>query len=233
MILNHVFFDLDGTLSDPQLGICSCIQYALRKMGQQHIPERHELHWCIGPALRESFRTLLGEQAGDDDAEQAVAFYRERFADIGLFENELYAGIPEALAALQRDGRRLYLVTAKPIVFAERIISHFALRTFFQSLYGSELNGAFTDKALLTAEVLRREGIAPATAVFVGDRRYDIEAAHDNDMPAVAVSYGYGTDDEIAQAAPDAVADTPADIPTAIRTLEQHRQLNYTIDTTH
>jgi len=232
-MLNHVFFDLDGTLSDPQLGICSCIQYALRKMGQQHIPERHDLHWCIGPALRESFRTLLGDNANDDDAEQAVAFYRERFADIGLFENELYADIPEALATLQNDGRQLYLVTAKPIVFAERIIAHFALRPFFQTLYGSELNGAFTDKALLTAEVLRHEGIAPATAVFVGDRRYDIEAAHTNGMPCVAVTYGYGTNDELTQAAPDAFADTPAAIPNAIRTLEQHRQLNHTIDTTH
>ncbi len=230
MILNHVFFDLDGTLSDPQLGICSCIQYALRKMGQQHIPERHELHWCIGPALRESFRTLLGNNASADDAEQAVAFYRERFADIGLFENELYADIPETLAALQHDGRRLYLVTAKPIVFAERIIAHFALRPFFHALYGSELNGAFTDKTLLTADVLRREGIAPAAAVFVGDRRYDIEAAHANGMPCVAVTYGYGNSDELAQASPDAFANTPADIPTAIRTLEQHLQQNHAID---
>ncbi|NMA47367.1 MAG: HAD hydrolase-like protein [Lentisphaerae bacterium] len=224
MIFTHVFFDLDGTLSDPQLGICGCIQYALRKMGQEHIPERHELHWCIGPALRESFRTLLGDTAGSDDAEQAVAFYRERFADIGLFENELYAGIPEALATLQNDGRRLYLVTAKPIVYAERIIAHFALQPFFQALYGSELDGTFTDKSLLSAEVLRREGIAPDNAVFVGDRRYDIEAAHDNGMPCVAVTYGYGSNDELSQANADAIADAPADIPAAIRALEQRRQ---------
>jgi phosphoglycolate phosphatase len=225
-MFKHVFFDLDGTLSDSQQGICGSIQYALRKMKQPHIPEAEELRWCIGPALRESFRLLLGAAASNEDAEQAVVFYRERFTNIGIFENKLYDGIPETLAALQNEGRRLYMITAKPIVMARRIIDHFDLRSFFHGLYGSELDGKSFDKALLTAEVLRRENIAPHAAVFVGDRRYDIEAAHANALPAIAAAYGYASQQELEEAKPEAVAHSPRDIPKAVRQLEQQKTQN-------
>src|SRR5579859_3808154 len=116
-----LFFDLDGTLTDPKPGITGSIQYALRKLDRP-APTQDELTWCIGPPLRASFVALLG---GHDLADHAVALYRERFADVGLFENSLYPDIAQVLATLRPSHKRLFDATSKPHVFANRIIDHF------------------------------------------------------------------------------------------------------------
>ena len=113
--MDAIYFDLDGTLTDPKIGITRSIQYALDKLGHPTIPSEDELTWCIGPPLRASFTKLLGHEHSSD---LALQFYRERFADIGIFENSLYAGISDILTALARPGRRLVVATSKPGVFA-------------------------------------------------------------------------------------------------------------------
>lgn len=206
-----VLLDLDGTLTDPKPGITGCISYALTELGQAS-PPPDELTWCIGPPLRGSFCELIGEERADE----ALAKYRERFSDVGLFENDIYPEILEALEAMKGRGYGLALATSKPLVYAERIVEHFGLRHVFDSLYGSELDGSRTDKAELIGYILTTEGISPQEAVMVGDRRHDIEGAARNGVRGIGVLYGYGSEEELTQAGAVRLCQRPGDIPGAV-----------------
>lgn len=200
MTVKNILLDLDGTLTDPKIGIHSCIRYAMEKMGQP-LADDTDLDWTIGPPLKASFIQLLNS-ADDALAEQALAFYRERFSTIGLYENELYPHVIETLKALVERGYNLYLATAKPQVFAIRILEHFKLLDYFTKPYGSELTGERTNKGDLIHYILQQEQLVPEHCMMVGDREYDILGARRNGIETIAVTYGYGTDVEIAQAAP-------------------------------
>ena len=132
-MMDAIFFDLDGTLTDPKPGITRSIRYALQKLDHPAIPSEDELTWCIGPPLRASFVRLLGAETS---ADHAVSLYRERFSDVGLFENAIYDGIDDVLTALGNSGHRLFVATSKPHVFADRIIDHFGLRHHFERVFG-------------------------------------------------------------------------------------------------
>ena len=188
-----LFFDLDGTLTDPKPGITASIQYALGKLGR-HVPSQDELVWCIGPPLRASFVTLLD---GEDLADRAVALYRERFGDVGLFENSVYPDIEGVLAAFARTDRRMFVATSKPHVFARRIIDHFGLAGHFEHVFGSELDGTRVHKADLLAYALEQTGIDPREALMIGDRSHDVNGAKANGMDAIGVTYGYGSREEL------------------------------------
>ena len=204
-----VLFDLDGTLTDPKPGITRSIAYALERMGRP-VPDLDTLTWCIGPPLALSFQTLLG---CDDPVEtqRAVDFYRERFGDVGMFENSVYEGVPEMLSAVAALNR-VFVATSKPIVFAERIVEHFGLRSFFDGLYGSELDGRLADKGDLISHVLRAESISAEAATMVGDREHDVLGARRADVPCVGVLYGYGTVEELRAAGAAVLCRTPAEV---------------------
>lgn len=202
--MDTIFFDLDGTLTDPKPGITGSIQYALEKLGRP-VPAQDELAWCIGPPLRGSFAKLLG---GEEDADRGVAFYRERFGDVGLFENSLYPGIKATLAAL-RPRARLFVATSKPHVFAERIIDHFGLRPYFEYVFGSELDGTRVHKHDLLAFAIERTGTDPARARMIGDRSHDIVGAKKNGMAGIGVLYGYGSREELLEAGAVHLCATP------------------------
>jgi phosphoglycolate phosphatase len=207
MPLANLLFDLDGTLTDPKLGITRCIQHALTALGTEP-PDADALEWCIGPPLRNSFGRLLGS-TDDHLLEQAVDLYRLRFAEVGLFENRVYAGIPAMLTGLQEQGFQLYLATAKPRIFAERILDHFALASHFTAVHGSELNGRLTDKPDLVRHIVATEGLQPAQTMIIGDRKYDIIGGKTNGVRTGAVTYGYGSREELEAEAPDVLFDSP------------------------
>ena len=191
--MNTVYFDLDGTLTDPKPGITRSIQYALRKLDHP-VPSEDELTWCIGPPLRASLKKLLGT---DELAEAGLLLYRERFGDIGLFENEIYSGIEDTLSILAKSGRRLFVATSKAVVYAERIVDHFKLRGYFERVFGAELDGTRADKTELLGYALQSTGVDPARAMMIGDRSFDMIGARNNGMTAVGVLYGYGTKKEL------------------------------------
>lgn len=209
----NLLFDLDGTLTNPFAGITRCIGYALNMLDRES-PPAESLHWCIGPPLKDSFARLL---SSDDDAitEKAVAFYRERFSTVGLFENEVYDGIPEALEALQKNGHMLYVATSKPAVYAERIIVHFGLQRYFKCVFGSELDGTRSNKTSLISHILKRELIAPSETSMVGDRGHDIIGAIENGIYGFGVLWGYGTKDELKNSGARAFFKTPRELVTA------------------
>ncbi len=200
-----IFFDLDGTLTDPKPGITRSIQYALGKLDWP-IPPADELTWCIGPPLRGSMKKLLGS---DELADRGVALYRERFADIGLFENEVYPGIEDTLSTLAQSGRRMFVATSKAHIFAERIIDHFKLRVYFERVFGAELDGTRSDKSELLRHALQSTRINPSQAMMIGDRSFDMVGARSNGMTAVGVLYGYGSEAELREAGAHHICATP------------------------
>ena len=188
-----LFFDLDGTLTDPKPGITGSIQYALRKLDRP-VPSQDELAWCIGPPLRASFVTLLG---GEEHADRAVELYRERFSDVGLFENSVYPEIEGVLAKLGQSGFRMFVATSKPHVFARRIIDHFGLNSYFEHVFGSELDGTRVHKADLLAYALEQTGADPSRSLMIGDHSHDVLGAKANGIEAIGVTYGYGSREEL------------------------------------
>jgi len=205
-----VLFDLDGTLTDPKVGITASVRHAMVKM-KRPLPPETDLDWCIGPPLQDNFQKLLET---DDPAliEQGVTAFREYFSVTGLLENELYDGVPKLLTALCDQGLRCYVATSKPTVYAQKIITHFGLSSYFVRVYGSELDGHNAQKRELIRHILQEEGLSAATTMMIGDRKYDIIGAKENGVQTTAVSYGYGSMNEINSAEPDFIAHTPSEI---------------------
>lgn len=206
----NILFDLDGTLTDPRDGIVRCIQYALERLGLESRSEAELLHF-IGPPLRESFSELLNTT--DEVAlTHAVNVYRERYSTIGLLENQLYAGIPEALSALRERGDTLFVATSKPGLYAQQILEHFALAGYFRSIWGCELDGTRADKGNLIAHLLEQEKLTPAETVMVGDRSHDAVGARANGILPVGVLWGYGDEQELITAQCKVLLRTPAEL---------------------
>ncbi len=193
------------------LGITSSIAYALKGLGLEP-PPAEALTWCIGPPLLASLTELTNEEL----APQALALYRERFSEQGLFENSLYPGIPELLGRLLADGHQLHVASSKPWVFVERILEHFALREHFTQVFGAELDGRLGDKAELLAHALDATGATAASSVMVGDRRFDVLGAKRNGLASIGVTYGYGSEAELVDAGADQLARMPGEIASAL-----------------
>ncbi len=205
-----VFFDLDGTLTDPFEGIANSIRHALDALGVP-APDDQTLRTYIGPPLMDTFRDLVGEQS----ARHALTLYRERFGLHGWMENRPYDGIHEALEETKSAGRRLFVTTSKPTVYAEKIIEHFELGSCFDGIYGAELDGTRSNKSELVDWVVRK--VRPrGRAVIVGDRKHDIIAGLDNMLGAIGVLYGFGTVGELRAAGAEKIAERPSDIPALI-----------------
>ncbi len=206
---HSVFFDLDGTLTDPWLGISRCIEHALAALDIEYDPG-DDFRWCIGPPLRESFADLAGAELAD----RALSIYRERFTDIGWQENAPYDGIHETLETLKDNGRTLFVATSKPHVYATRILEHFGLKPFFDRIYGAELDGTRSDKSELLAYAISRNAVHDP--VMIGDRRHDMIGARSNAMRAVGVSYGYGSVEELTEAGAERIVDSPSALTDAL-----------------
>lgn len=207
--MDTIFFDLDGTLTDPKPGITGSIQYALEKLGRPVLTQ-DELVWCIGPPLHTSFTTLLGD---DRFSHEAIALYRERFTDVGLYENSVYAGVEATLTALHERGHRMFIATSKPHVYAERIIDHFGLRPYFERVFGAELDGVRGEKTDLLRYALSETSTDPAKAWMIGDRKHDVIGAKNNGLRSVGVLYGYGSAAELTEAGAHHLCAAPGAIP--------------------
>jgi phosphoglycolate phosphatase len=210
MSVSTILFDLDGTLTDPKLGITRCIQFALSELGYSP-PDADELHWCIGPPLKDSFSQLLNT-SDETVLGQAISLYRHRFSTIGLLENSLYPQILETLNVIRFTGYKTFVATSKPHIYATRIIENFKLSSFFDCVYGSELDGSRSRKSDLINYILDTEQLSPADVVMVGDRLHDMIGAKDNGVSAIGVTYGYGTEEELKNHGADWIAHSPDQI---------------------
>jgi phosphoglycolate phosphatase len=208
-MIKYILFDLDGTLTDPALGITNSIMHALSKMGRE-IPPRESLYCFIGPPLIPAFMNFLG--MSEEEAKTALLYYREYFSERGLFENTPYDGIAEVLAELKSRGYRLAVATSKPEVFATRIAERFALAEYFDCICGATLDETRTKKADVIEYALGQLGATPDECIMIGDRHHDIDGAHTFGMKSIGVLWGYGSRDELTEAGADAIAETVADV---------------------
>ncbi|MGN7759821.1 HAD family hydrolase [Paenibacillus sp. 22594] len=207
--LQSILFDLDGTLTDPKVGITKSVEYALGKFG---ITVEHPdlLLPYIGPPLYDSFIEIQGFTA--EKAAQAVEFYRERYRTLGMFENAVIPGIPELLKELNGKGFNLYVATSKPTVFAEEIIRHYGLDSYFRHVAGSNLDGTRSKKKEVIQYVLDTNHIPPETALMIGDREHDIIGAKACGVASIGVMIGYGSEAELQRAGADDIAYDVIDI---------------------
>lgn len=196
-----ILFDLDGTLTDPKVGITNCVKYALDYFGIIEEDEATLLRF-IGPPLYDSFREIYG--FSHDDANLAVAKYRERFSTIGLFENSILDGAMQMLETLKNSGKKLALATSKPFVYAEKIIKKFGMWEYFDYVVGAELDGTRNYKDEVISEVLKQAAVSDlSSVVMVGDRKQDIIGAKKCNISSIGVKCGYAEENELEDAGAD------------------------------
>ncbi len=206
MRLTHILFDLDGTLTDPGIGITNSVMYALERYGIS-VDSRESLYRFIGPPLVDSFQRFYGFSPAD--ARAAVDVYREYFADRGIFENEVYPGIPALLSRLRAAGLRLIMATSKPEEYAVQIAEHFGLTDFFDCIAGAAMDETRSQKWEVIEYALARCGVTDRDAVLmVGDRKHDVLGASRCGLACLGVLYGYGSRDELEKAGACAFAET-------------------------
>lgn len=202
----YILFDLDGTLTDPMVGITKSVQYALRYYGIEE-PDLKTLCPFIGPPLRDSFMEFYG--FSQEQASEAIAKYREYFSKTGLYENMEYPGIRDLLARLKAMGRNLYVATSKPELFAKQILEHFRLTEYFDFIGGADLDETRVRKGDVIRYVLEENKITDRTqVVMIGDREHDILGARENGIASVGVLYGYGSFEELSASGADELADS-------------------------
>jgi phosphoglycolate phosphatase len=207
--IDAILFDLDGTLTDPKEGIVNSILYALHKLGIKE-NNTHELASFIGPPLRESFAARYNLSISL--ADKAVNIYREYFSTKGLFENKLYPGVDDLLKSLSVHNYKLFVATSKPTVYSKQILKYFKLDNYFIDIIGSNLDNTFTDKTEIIAHVVSLYGLQTSRCIMVGDRKHDIIGAKNNSMKTIAVTYGYGTLQELKHFQPDFIANNCEEI---------------------
>lgn len=202
--MKTILFDLDGTLTDPALGITNAVQHALH---YYDIEETYDnLLKFIGPPLVDCFMEMY--DFNKKKAEQAVVYYREYFSVTGLFENKVYPEMENFLNQLKQDGYQLAVATSKPEIFANQIMDHFNLSQYFTAIYGATLDGKISRKADVIAYALQELNIEDKNKVImVGDRQHDIIGAHENHIKAIGVLYGYGNIDEMKEYQADWIVD--------------------------
>jgi phosphoglycolate phosphatase len=175
------------------------------------LPTQAELQLHIGPPLRSTFSQIM-ETSDEAMIERAVNLYRERFSEVGMFENEVFDGVPEMLASLRASSKRLFVATSKVQGYTERILKHFNLSDYFEGVYGSEMNGRFDNKGDLIRHILASESLVADETLMVGDRKYDITGAKENGCFAMGVTYGYGLAEELKKAGADCLCHSPSDV---------------------
>ena len=204
-MIKYILFDLDGTLTNPKEGITKCVQYALHHFGI--VRDCDELTEFIGPPLKEQFMKYAS--LSEEDGARAVEIYRERFAPIGLFENEVYDGVIKMLAELKKQGKVLAMATSKPTVFARQIADKFGISPYLSCLVGSELDGRNTDKAEVIKIAMEKLGATKENTVMVGDRVHDCKGARKCGIDCIGVSYGFAAEGELEAGGVIGIADSP------------------------
>ncbi|MCX7304741.1 MAG: HAD hydrolase-like protein [Hyphomicrobiales bacterium] len=215
-----ILFDLDGTLTDPFTGITRSLQHALRAMGLEP-PAPEELRRYIGPPLQATFLDILGD---DGQAADALGHYRQRYGEVGKFENELIPGVVDALEALSEEGYAMFVATSKLETYSLDIIDHFGLARFFRTVHGSALDGSRADKGELIRHILDAEGLDATRTVMIGDRLHDAHGAAKNDVPAIGVLWGFGDRSELEGAGVAHIAASPAELPDLVGSMLGRRR---------
>ncbi len=210
----YLFFDLDGTLTDPGVGITNSVMVALKSYGIVET-DREKLYPFIGPPLVDSFQRYYG--FSKERAFEATLRFQEYFSKTGMFENRVYSGIPELLEKLSASGFVLVLATSKPEPFAKQIMDHFSLSSYFSFLCGSTMDEKTRmEKSQVLSYAIEQSAAKPGTSVMIGDRKFDVLAGKWAGMKTVGVLYGYGSEQELSDAGADVICHRVSDLEPAL-----------------
>lgn len=194
----YVFFDLDGTITEPEEGIINGVLYALSRFGIT-VEDRTTLYPYIGPPLRDSFRDYHG--LSEEDTEQAILYYREYYSTKGIYQNDIMPGMEQAFWILRKHGCHLYVATSKPELYAKQILEHLKLDGYFDIIAGSTFDKARDTKAavieyLITSIAANQIKPAVDDIIMVGDRKFDVLGAREFGIDTIGVLFGYGSKEE-------------------------------------
>lgn len=202
----YILFDLDGTITNPKEGITKSIQYALKHMGIEE-NDLELLTKYIGPPLRDCFSGDYG--LNEEQTDQAIGYYREYFAETGIFQNVPYEGVNEMLSRLGKAGKKLIIATSKPEFFAKKIIDHFGFSSYFADVSGSSFDASREKKGDVIRYALSKNQITELDqVVMIGDRYHDIIGAKENEIASIGVLYGFGSKEEFLEHGADRVIET-------------------------
>ena len=206
----YILFDLDGTLTDPGIGITNSVMYALEKFGIE-VKERASLYKFIGPPLLDSFQNFYGFTK--EESELALKYYREYFRPKGLYENHVYDGVEDLLRELKASGKKMIVATSKPEEFAVEILKHFNLYQYFDFVGGASMDEKRVKKSDVIAYALEKGDVTDLDAVvMIGDREHDVYGAKQIGVDSIGVLYGYGDYEELKQAGADYIVERPSEI---------------------
>ncbi len=214
MYFGYVMFDLDGTLTDPYYGITNSIIHSMKYYPDKRVPSREELRPFIGPPLADSYMKYFG--LDEKQAREAVGHYREYYADKGIYENVLYPGVREMLAALSERGIKIYMATSKPEKFAVRIAEHFGIVEYFDYICGSSMDGKFVEKKDIIAKIIEKENCGKKETLMIGDTVFDIAGAVENKITAAGVTYGFGSEEQLRRSGASYIFGSPEEVRLAL-----------------
>ena len=217
-MFRYCLFDLDGTLTDSKEGITKSVQYALKKFGIEE-PDLDKLEPFVGPPLKDSFREFYGFP--EEELDKAVVYYRERYAPIGVLENQIYPGMAQMLAKLCEKGIHLAVASSKPTEFVCQILAHFEIEQYFEVIVGSGLDGSRTTKEEVVEEALSQLGLLSLPrkerkeiCAMIGDRKFDIQGAKAYWLTGVGVTFGYAGEGELEAEGADYLIDSVEELGT-------------------
>lgn len=217
IIKKYILFDLDGTVTDPMIGITKSVRYALNKFGIE-VEDLNTLCKFIGPPLKDSFMNFYNFSEGD--ALKAITYYREYFSTNGLYENTVYENFEDMLIALKNDGKSLIIATSKPTVFAEKILEHFNLKKYFDFISGSNLDNTRTKKSDIISYALEQQMINNMSEIImIGDREHDIIGAKALNIESIGVLHGYGSYEELSSSGADYIVKDVSELKSLLLTL--------------
>lgn len=217
IIKKYILFDLDGTVTDPMIGITKSVRYALNKFGIE-VEDLNTLCKFIGPPLKDSFMNFYNFT--EEDALKAIAYYREYFSTNGLYENTVYENFEDMLIALKNDGKSLIIATSKPTVFAEKILEHFNLKKYFDFISGSNLDNTRTKKTDVISYALEQQMINNMSEIImIGDREHDIIGAKALNIESIGVLHGYGSYEELSSSGADYIVTDVSELKSLLSTL--------------
>lgn len=208
---HYYLFDLDGTITDSEMGITNSVKHALKKYGIEET-DQDKLRKFVGPPLADSFMKYYGFTK--EQAQKGIAYYREYYTNGGMFENKVYDGIPELLQKLKDAGKVLIVATSKPELFAKQILEHFDLAKYFDCIAGASMDESRVNKDEVIAYALDLYGVSEhkEEMVMIGDREHDIFGAKKNDLDSIGVLFGFGDLKELQAAGADYIVEHPLEI---------------------
>ena len=205
----NIMFDLDGTVTDSGRAIMSSVEYALSHFGLTDQPIE-KLHTFIGPSLFDSFEREYN--MSEDDCNKAVSLYRSIYEKERMYDVDIYDGIPELLDGLKKSGQTVLLITSKPLVYSEKILEKIGLAEYFDHMVGPDLSDHSSDKKRLIEKAVDEFGLKKNECVMIGDTRYDIIGAVEAGVDSIAVTYGYGKNEEMKEAGATYMADSVQEV---------------------